>query len=93
MPSQINCDAIRITSDSTSPTVDLEGYDLVVVGLKFNPTTTTNIQRCMHELKKRGSYSRAVYTIQVIHAATFQKEGEDYQASTIIGYSRKRIYA
>jgi hypothetical protein len=47
----------------------------------------------MHELKKRGSYSRAVYTIQVIHAATFQKEGEDYQASTIIGYSRKRIYA
>jgi hypothetical protein len=52
MPSQINCDAIRITSDSTSPTVDLEGYDLVVVGLKFNPTTTKRLT--VKQVKKGG---------------------------------------
>jgi flavodoxin len=32
MASQISCDAIRITSDSTPQTVNLEGYDLVFVG-------------------------------------------------------------
>ena len=32
MASQVGCDAIRITSDSTPLTVDLEGYDLVFVG-------------------------------------------------------------
>ncbi len=32
MASQVGCDAIRITADSTPPNVDLEGYDLVFVG-------------------------------------------------------------
>lgn len=32
MASQIGCEAIRITADSPQPTVDLEGYDLVLVG-------------------------------------------------------------
>ncbi len=32
MASQVGCDAIRITADNTPPNVDLEGYDLVLVG-------------------------------------------------------------
>ncbi len=32
MASQLGCDAIRITSTSNPSTVDLEGYDLVLVG-------------------------------------------------------------
>ena len=51
MASQIGCDAIRITSDSPQSTLDLEGYDLVLVGTGlFAGTPNEDLVRYLRNL-------------------------------------------
>ena len=62
MASQIGCDAIKITSDSTFPTVDLEAYDLIFVGTGlFAGTPNEDIVRFLGKLNLKSAKMFALF--------------------------------
>ena len=62
MAHQIGCDAIRITSDSPQSTVDLEGYDLVLVGTGlFAGTPNEDLVRYLRNLNLKTTKLFALF--------------------------------
>ena len=62
MASQIGCDAIRITSESASSTVDLVEYDLVLVGTGlFAGTPNEDIVRYLSKLNLKTTKMFALF--------------------------------
>jgi flavodoxin len=62
MASQIGCDAIRITSDSAASIVDLEGYDLVLIGTGlFAGTPNEDIVRYLSKLNLKTTKLFALF--------------------------------
>lgn len=62
MASQIGCEAIRITPDSLQPTVDLEGYDLVLVGTGlFAGTPNEDLVRYLRTLNLKTTKLFALF--------------------------------
>jgi flavodoxin len=62
MASRVGCDAIRITSDSTPSTVDLEEYDLVFVGTGlFVGTPNEDIMRYLGNLNLKTTKMFALF--------------------------------
>jgi len=62
MASQIGCDAIKITSDSASSTVNLEEFDLVLVGTGlFAGTPNEDIMRYLKSLNLKTAKLFALF--------------------------------
>jgi flavodoxin len=62
MASQLDCDAIRITSESTPSAVDLEGFDLVFVGTGlFAGTPNEDIVRYLGNLDLKSAKMFALF--------------------------------
>jgi flavodoxin len=62
MASQIGCDAIRITSSSNPSTVDLNEYDLVLVGTGlFAGTPNEDIMRYLGNLNLKNTKMFALF--------------------------------
>ena len=62
MASQIGCEAIRITADSPQPTVDLEEYDLVLVGTGlFAGTPNEDLVRYLRNLNLKTTKLFALF--------------------------------
>jgi len=62
MASQIGCDAIRITSNSTHPTLDLNEYDLILVGTGlFAGTPNEDLMRFLGNLNLKTTKMFALF--------------------------------
>ena len=62
MASQIGCDAIRITSNITPPTLDFDKYDLVLVGTGlFAGTPNEDIMRYLRNLNLKTTKMFALF--------------------------------
>lgn len=62
MASQIGCDAIRITSNITPPTLDFDDYDLVLVGTGlFAGTPNEDIMRYLGNLNLKTTKMFALF--------------------------------
>ena len=62
MASQVGCDAIRITSNSTPSTVDLNGYDLFFVGTGlFAGTPNEDLMRYLGNLNLKTTKTFALF--------------------------------
>jgi flavodoxin len=62
MASQIGCNSIRITSDRTQSTADLEGYDLVFVGTGlFAGTPNEDLMRYLSKLNLKTTKLFALF--------------------------------
>jgi len=62
MASQLGCEAIKITSESTPSEVDLEGYDLVFIGTGlFAGTPNEDIVRYLEKLVLKSAKMFALF--------------------------------
>jgi flavodoxin len=62
MASQLGCDSVRITSDAASSTVDLEEYDLVLVGTGlYAGTPNEDLMKYLKSLNLNGTRIFALF--------------------------------
>jgi flavodoxin len=62
MANQIGCEAVRITANSPQPTVDLEAYDLVLVGTGlFAGTPNEDLMRYLRNLNLKTTKLFALF--------------------------------